>query len=157
MAKNQFQFSAGEQLFITQGELAPALRVKPPTVGTWIKKGWITPRYKLVGGRNQAVFLRREVERFVDWYLATLETLDAPCKRGSRHDRINNNRAKARRCASKASQASRLKHLGAEQEEGDPVPLGRGSTRRWDMKPPRPRSLDPGLAEGWDDEMEPER
>ncbi len=173
MAKDQFRFSGGKQVFIIQAELSSALRVESRTVRDWIKKGWLTPRYRLLGGRLQAVFLTREVERFADWYLPSLESLDAPCERGSRHDRINSLRAKGRRCANKASRAAMNKRLGdadgntqTEHDEGDPetdyqepVPLDRGSARRWDMQPQPPSGLDRGSTEdsGWDDEMEPER
>jgi len=158
MAKDQFRFSGGKQLFIIQAELSAALRVEPRTVRDWIKKGWITPRYRLLGGRLQAIFSTEEVEAFADWYLPTLEGLNAPCERGSRHDRINNLRAKGRRCANKASQVSRLKHLGAEQDEDDPETNNEGPVNL-DHRPGRRGSdLTEGrwASSGWDDEMEPE-
>jgi len=163
MAKDQFRFSGGKQVFIIQAELSSALRVESRTVRDWIKKGWLTPHYRLLGGRLQAVFATEEVEAFADWYLPSLADLDAPCERGGRHDRINSLRAKGRRCANKASQAAMNKRLGdGEQDEDDPetdyqgpATLNRGSARRWDMQPERPRDLDRGLNEDrWEDEEE---
>ena len=126
MAKDQFRFSGGKQVFIIQAELSSALRVESRTVRDWIQKRWLTPRYRLLGGRLQAVFATEEVEAFADWYLPTLDGLDAPCERGSRHDRINSLRAKGRRCAKIASVASLKKHLGeshgfteAEQDDSE--------------------------------------
>ena len=167
MAEIPFRLGTGEQIFITQTELSFALRVKSRTVGGWIRKKWLTPRYRLLGGRLQTVFTTEEVERFADWYLPTLETLDAPCERGSRHDRINSLRAKGRRCANKASQAAMNKRLGDGEQEGDdpetdyqePVPLDHKSIwRRSDLAQP-PSDLDRGFSEDsdWDDEMDPKR
>jgi len=167
MAKDQFRFSADEQLFIPQSKLAPVLCVKPRTVRNWIQKKWLMPRFRLLGGRLQTVFLRQEVERFLDWYLVTLKSLDAPCEPGSRHDRINSLRAKSRRRANKASQAAVKKHLGGvygttqtEQDEDDsetdnqePVPLDRGSSRRGNNYPDRP-SISDRSDEGWDEDVE---
>jgi len=127
MAKDQFRFSGGKQVFIIQTELSSALRVKSRTVRNWIQKKWLTPHYRLLGGRLQTVFLTQEVEAFTDWYLPSLESLATPCERGSRHDRINSLRAKGRRCAKMASVASMNKRLGdvdgntqTEQDEDDP-------------------------------------
>ncbi len=178
MAKDQFRFSGGKQLFIIQTELSSALRVESRTVRDWIKKGWLTPRYRLLGGRLQAVFSTEEVEAFADWYLPTLEGLNAPCERGSRHDRINSLRAKGRRCANKASQTAMNKRLGdgdgntqTEQDEDDdpetdyqePIPLDHKSIwRRSDLAHP-PSGFDRGLTDegrqdqDWNDDMEPER
>ena len=165
MAKNQFQLSADEQLFITQTKLAPVLCVEPRTVRNWIQKKWLTPRYRLLGGRLQTVFLRQEVERFLDWYLASLKSLDAPCEPGSRHDRINSLRAKSRRRANKASQAAMNKRLGdvdgntqTEQDDPEtdcqePVPLDRVSSRRGNNYPDRP-SISDRSDEGWDEDVE---
>ncbi len=129
-------------------------------MGTWIKKGWIAPCYRLLGGRLQTVFLRQEVERFLDWYLASLKSLDAPCEPGSRHDRINSLRAKSRRRANKASQAAMKKRLGdGEPDEDDPRTNNEGPVNL-DHRPGR-RGSD--LTEGrwsisdWDDAAEGKR
>ena len=115
-----------------------------------------------MGGRIQTVFATEEVEAFADWYLPSLENLASPCERGGHHDRINNLRAKGRRCANKASQANMNPRLGDGEQEGDdpetdyqePAPLDRGSVGRWDMQPQPPS--DRGLTdEGWDDSFEP--
>jgi len=172
MAKNQFRFGTSEQVFITQTKLAPVLCVEPRTVRDWIKKKWLTPRYRLLGGRLQTVFLTQEVERFLDWYLASLKSLDAPCEPGSRHDRINSLRAKSRRRANKASQAAMKKHLadvygtptGQDEDDPDanyqePATLNRGSTRRGSNYPDHTSISDRDPDEGswpdsWDDDVE---
>ncbi len=159
MAKNQFRFSTGEQLYITQGEFAPALRVESRTVRNWIKKGWLVPHFRLVGGRLQTIFFTREVEAFVNWFFPSLADLDAPCERGSRHDRINSLRAKGRRCANKASQAAMNKRLGTEHDEDGPETNNEGPVNL-DHRPERHGS---DLTEErwpssvWDDAAEGER
>lgn len=161
MGKGEFRLSGDKQIFITKTELASAVRVQGQTVRVWIKKGWLTPHYRLLGGRLQIVFATEEVEAFTDWYLPSLESLDAPCERGSHHDRINNLRAKGRRCANMASQANMNKRLGdGEQDEADldyqvPVTLDRGSAwRRSDPAQP-PSGLARGLTDDeWGDGFE---
>lgn len=166
MAENQFRLGTDE-LFITCVETASAFRVKPGSVKNWIRKKWLTPRYRLLGGRLQTVFLTREVEAFADWYLPTLADLNAPCERGSRHDKINRIRGRGRLHAKMASVASLKKHLGdvdcitqTEQNEDDPeypepAALDHGSAwRRSDpAQPPRGPTED----SDWEDEMDPQR
>jgi len=168
MPENQFRFGTGEQLYYTLGETSAAFRVRPRSVRNWIRKKWLTPHFRLLGGRIQTVFSTRELMNFADWYLPTQASLDAPGERGSHRDKINRIRARARGSAIRASQASMKKRLAdvygiqTEQDEDDPetndqgpATLDRRSARRWNMQPERPSDLDRSFTEErWEDDEE---